>query len=83
MTPRLIILAIAVAAVFAAALMGAPIVTSQGQEYVVKFVNAAIPMDPTSDFWANVEGVEVTLSSQMLTYPMKPEAETRSPCAHA
>ena len=78
MTRAALILAIATLAVFAAALMGAPIVTSQGEEYVVKYVNQAIPMDPADAFWGGVEGVEVSLTSQMLAYPMKPGPETRT-----
>ena len=58
--------------------ISAVVVTAQVPEVAVKYVEGAIPLDPNSPVWADVQGVEVQLASQVLVYPISPTAESRT-----
>ncbi len=76
---RVSLLAVLLAALVGIAVsMSAVVVTAQVPEVAVKYVEGAIPLDPNSPTWADVQGVDVQLASQALVYPVAPTAESRT-----
>lgn len=57
---------------------GKALVTAQVSGIQAVYVDGDIPLDPSSDFWAGIEKVEIALVAQNVVYPLVGEGEPRS-----